>query len=489
MPDNSSPNDDSSDGVRAQAQADSITAANIIRDKVARIYAGEPSAADEIVEAESVVVRSKHQQFMHELNNSGKDLATIQTEWHNYYTGLPSDEKHQVWQEFYASGSITTQPLQPAINPVIHPHVSGDPTQYYSQDTASGKPAIVSGHSILPQVQQDVGHIQTGAADYDPQLLAEHKNLSARAKRQKAARTTPKQRVTRDTRSARDVQSAIRDTVTAGGKLKLKHHLQSLAFGLGIGALFVLIFLFGFFNEVVIAPFIQPSRVAAATPIIVDSSTVAPSANPEVIIPKINVQIPVVYGGVTINEEDIQNNLEDGVVHYPTTVNPGQQGNAAYFGHSSNNIFNKGKYKFAFVLLHTLVPGDTFYLTYNKVVYIYKVVDRKIVDPSEVGVLGPVAGQTATATLITCDPPGTSLKRLVVVGQQISPDPSGNAAAPTPAATAGTVKNSATTLPGNGPTLLSRLLSQSFGKTTLIILLILAVAFVLRWTSKTKRSS
>ena len=186
----------------------------------------------------------------------------------------------------------------------------------------------------------------------------------------------------------------------------------------------LIIFLFGFFNEVIIAPFIQPSRTAAATPLIVSSDSVAPTTTPEVIIPKINVEIPVNYSETSTNEADIENALENGVVHYPTTALPGQTGNAAFFGHSSNNIFNKGKYKFAFVLLHTLVPGDTFYLTYNGKVYVYKVISRTIVDPSNVGVLGPVPGQTATATLITCDPPGTSLHRLIVVGQQISPDPS-----------------------------------------------------------------
>ena len=39
--------------------------------------------------------------------------------------------------------------------------------------------------------------------------------------------------------------------------------------------------------------------------------------------------------------------------------------------------------------------------------------------------LGATA-KTNSATLITCDPPGTSLNRLVVVGEQISPDPKGN---------------------------------------------------------------
>jgi LPXTG-site transpeptidase (sortase) family protein len=135
---------------------------------------------------------------------------------------------------------------------------------------------------------------------------------------------------------------------------------------------------------------------------------------------------------------------------------PGQDGNAAFFGHSSNNIFNPGKYKFAFVLLHELVNGDTFYLTYSGQVYIYQVVSHQIVSPNDVAVLGSVSGQTATATLITCDPPGTSINRLVVVGKQISPDPNSNTAA-----TAHIIAQPAE-LASNGPSLWSRLWHDIF---------------------------
>jgi sortase A len=139
---------------------------------------------------------------------------------------------------------------------------------------------------------------------------------------------------------------------------------------------------------------------------------------------------------------------------------PGQQGNAAFFGHSSNNIFNPGQYKFAFVLLHQIVPGDTFYLTNAGKVYAYKVISRTIVDPSDISVLESIPGQTATATLITCDPPGTSLKRLIVVGQQVSPDPSGNtAAATTPSAAS---PQSPQNLPGNGPSFANRIWHDIF---------------------------
>jgi LPXTG-site transpeptidase (sortase) family protein len=205
------------------------------------------------------------------------------------------------------------------------------------------------------------------------------------------------------------------------------------------------------------------------------TDNVAPTTDPEVIIPKINVEIPVNYSETSTDEATIENDLKDGIVHYPTTSLPGQNGNTAFFGHSSNNIFNKGKYKFAFVLLHELVPGDVFYLTNNGKVYAYKVFSKTVVEPSEVGVLDPVEGHTATATLITCDPPGTSLHRLVVVGDQISPDPTGNGQS---TALAGGSSSAISQIVGNGPTLWTRWWGTGYGKTvTFLTLGILAVAF------------
>lgn len=433
-PNSSGQNDHPSDD---QTSDYAQNAADVIRKKVERIYAEEPSAGSEIQESERIAHRTKHQQFMYNLSQSGKDLATIQTEWHEYYQNLPDNEKHQVWQEFYDSQALITKPV----------------------------PAAGSAAS--------------------QQALSQLKLQVKQSPRPRPA--APRQSKISDARSTKEIQAALRNKVSAGGKLQAKHHLQSLLFGLGLGTVVIIIFLFGFFNEVFIAPFIQPSRVAAATPIIVSGNSVAPTTTPEVIIPKINVEIPVDYSETSTNENNIENDLEQGVVHYPTTVMPGQNGNAAFFGHSSNNIFNKGKYKFAFVLLHTLVTGDTFYLTYNDTVYVYKVISRTIVNPSDVAVLGPVAGQSATATLITCDPPGTSINRLIVVGQQISPNPSGNVE-PTAATTQATSASSTPTeLPGNGPTLWSKFAKTITGKVTIIVLLIAVFLIVLRWVNKPRR--
>ena len=397
---------------------DSNSAIELIRSKLDRLYLDEPNVADEAVESKQATHRSKHQRFMYELSTSGKDLATIQTEWHSYYQSLSDAEKHQVWQEFYAS--------QPSLK---HP-----------------------------------AHVESSTKE------------RARAKQPARRQAPSKPPKLKDVRDIHTVQQVIRHNVTAGGKLKAKHQLQSLLFGLGVGALIIFIFLFGFFNELFIAPFIQPSRAQADTPLIVSATSVAPTPNPEIIIPKINVEIPVDYSDTSTNEAVIENDLEAGVVHFPTTVLPGQDGNAAFYGHSSNNIFNPGKYKFAFVLLHTLVDGDTFYLTYNDKIYVYKVISHTVVSPSDVGVLGPVAGQTATATLITCDPPGTSINRLIVVGQQISPDPSSNTQA---ASTLASTTNLPTQLPSEGQTLWGRFISTTIGKLIVAVVILGALIYTL----------
>ena len=402
-------------------ESENSEAADLIRKKVADIYNEEPDAKIEAREAQETNRPSKHQAFMQQLISSGKDIATIQTEWHKYYLSLDEKEKLEVWDEFYSSNKNVKKAA------VIYPD--------QPKESSALKNQVISSNHYKPKQRSLV------------------------------------------TKPPRPMPTEIAKKPKA--RLKVKHHIQSLAFGLGLGFLAIFIFLFSFFNQVIIAPFIQPSR-NVSVPVIIGSDTIAPTATPEVIIPKINVQIPVVYNIHTTNENVIENDLEGGVIHFPTTALPGQLGNAAFFGHSSNNIFNPGKYKFAFVLLHTLVNGDTFYLTYNHTLYVYKVISHFIVNPNDTTVLNPVKGQQATATLITCDPPGTSINRLIVIGKQISPSISTDTQA-TPELSPTQAANS---LPGNGPSLWSRFISSAIGKVIIVALVLVAIIIIFRKASK-----
>ncbi|HEY5805952.1 MAG TPA: class D sortase [Candidatus Saccharimonadales bacterium] len=378
-------------------------AVEMLRRKIDAMYLQEPSAKQEAAEVKHLQAPgSKHQNFMRQLTTSGKSMAEIQTAWHNYYAALPDNEKHDVWQEFYRANAKDRQ---------LH----------------------------AQNVQQN-----QYAAPYALEPAAEKARLKPVIVSHEAPTHEEKQP---DKRSAAGIKKQIlkRVSTSRSTQEKAKQHLQSLAFGIGVGTLALLIALFGLFNELVVAPFIRPGS-AAATPIILNSGAPAPSSSPEVIIPKLNAQLPVVYGGQSLAESEVQKALEDGVFHYPTTAVPGQNGNVAIFGHSSNNIFNKGKYKFAFVLLKELEPGDIFYMTYEGKVYTYKVYGKKIVNPEDTWVLGPVEGKVATVALITCDPPGTTRHRLVVWGEQIGPDPSDNSTSATPSEALKTQD-----LPGKGP--------------------------------------
>lgn len=367
---------------------DRDAAAELIRRKVANAYDAEPAAAEEIKEIEHLDHKpSRHQLAMQQIQAESESVADVQTKWHAYYAALPEDQKHEVWREFYANQAQHSRYAQFARDAPKTPQPAPKPKEPVRKSSG----AIVS-------------NFQT---------------------------TQPSKRL-REARSAAEIKNTIRDKVSAGGKLQKKHHLQSLLFGLGMGALSLVVVLFGLFNEVVIAPFIQPSRNVSASPIIASNEEIIGDGTPKVIIPKINVEIPVDYNVPSMAEDVIQQALNSGTVHYPATVRPGEQGNSAIFGHSSNNIFNPGKYKFAFVLLSRLENGDTFYLTYNDKVYAYRVFKKQVVKPTDTWVLNPVEGKTATAALITCDPPGSTLNRLVVWGEQISPDPASATASEIP---------------------------------------------------------
>lgn len=383
----------------------SAAAANVIRTKLNRIFSYEPNAQEELEEVKSFdkTRLSKHQEFMDRLSKSGRSLAEIQTAWHEYYQQLPDDEKHQVWREFYAAHEKKKK--KPAEDRQIQKNqVSSSKTRPKTQP-----------HPVYSSPVKKV-------ADPKKDLLT------------KIAR-----------RSAKNKRNA---------------HAHSLIFGLGLGTLVMFIMMFTFFNERFITPFIRPSVNVSATPIIVDPNDNGPvSADPKIIIPKINVEAPVVYDEPSIEEEAIQKALERGVVHYSITPVPGELGNSVIVGHSSSNILNSGKYKFAFLLLKSLENGDTFIVNYNKTRYVYKVYNKFVTNPQDISVLNPPKdGKKAIMTLITCDPPGLSTNRLIIQAEQIFPNPNDNKQ-PSVDAQAETKPEE---LGGNAPSLWSRLVDGIF---------------------------
>ncbi|MFC1615984.1 sortase [Patescibacteria group bacterium] len=141
------------------------------------------------------------------------------------------------------------------------------------------------------------------------------------------------------------------------------------------------------------------------------------------VIPRIDQNIPIVNVSSenlikrdwSALEKDLQGALQDGVVHYPGTSLPGQNGNVVITGHSSYFPWDAGRFKDVFALLHDVVVGDKILVYHEQKKYIYEISEIKVVLPQDIKVLQQT--EDDQITLITCTPVGTNLKRLIVVGK------------------------------------------------------------------------
>lgn len=136
-----------------------------------------------------------------------------------------------------------------------------------------------------------------------------------------------------------------------------------------------------------------------------------------VVIEKIGVNAPVNRDVSVINEEAYLDSLHTGVAHAITSPYPSSDpGNVYLFAHSSINFWRLGRYAKVFNLLRKLELGDTIHVFYEGENYVYEVVNKEVhpewnTNPLTRPVLEP------TLTLQTCDPPGTTLNRLVVTAR------------------------------------------------------------------------
>src|SRR5680860_38759 len=227
---------------------------------------------------------------------------------------------------------------------------------------------------------------------------------------------------------------------------KSRHFIPILA-----GVIAVVIFLFLQYNRVLISnvtAYVSPGNIDPQNIVIDPNTDITVGPNPKLIIPKINVDVPVIYD--IGNDYDSQMTaMNKGVAQFAipgADSHPGQIGNTVIAGHSSNDLLDSGDYKFIFAQLDKLNVGDTIYANYSSKRYTYTVTKKEVVKPSEVNRL-VYPTTKPMLTLLTCTPIGTSINRLLVTAEQVSPDPSTSTAAPT------SDKSATKSIPGNSPTL------------------------------------
>lgn len=129
-------------------------------------------------------------------------------------------------------------------------------------------------------------------------------------------------------------------------------------------------------------------------------------------VPKLKIE----EATVRIGGEDLMKSL----IQYPGTALPGQYGNTVIFGHSVlPQFFNPKNYKTIFSTLPKMEEDDEILVNFDGIQYRYVV--RKIVEakPEDVAVLEQ-RYDSQWLSLITCVPPGTYLRRLIVWAQLVS---------------------------------------------------------------------
>ena len=133
-----------------------------------------------------------------------------------------------------------------------------------------------------------------------------------------------------------------------------------------------------------------------------------------IIIPKINANAKVIKNVDPFNSKIYQRALTQGVAHAKDTSTPDESGNTFIFAHSAGNWYEANQFNAVFYLLNKLETGDEIIVYYQSKKYTYSVNETKIINGDELNYMSSKIGQNQL-TLMTCWPPGTTLKRLVVI--------------------------------------------------------------------------
>jgi sortase A len=123
-------------------------------------------------------------------------------------------------------------------------------------------------------------------------------------------------------------------------------------------------------------------------------------------IPKLNITNAVV--------STIDTDLTKHLVNFDGGCTPPEKGNCVIFGHSTlPQLYNPKDYKTIFANILHIKIGDNIIVKVQGVTYTYTIFSIIVIDPDDTSVLAQTFDDSYLS-LITCTPPGTVWKRLVI---------------------------------------------------------------------------
>jgi sortase A len=363
-------------------------------------------------------------------------------------------------QHQQAASNIVRQQIESVYDQSTPQIETEPPTQATVEQARQQQHQTTAHHTLTPeQWKQYHSAWQEYYQKYYERYYVGHIHQARQAMAAQLQTPTPAQDETiSEDEALNDLRATLRNKIQERAtKIRKSRHFVPITAAVCV----MLVFAFLQYNQLLIAnvkAYISPGAIDPQN-IIVDpttSTTVDPSLT-NIIIPKINVDAPVNYD-VTTDYNQQMEAMRNGLAYFGipgANSKPGQVGNTPVAGHSSNDVFETGNYKFIFAQLEKMTEGDIIYANYQGTRYTYKVVKTEVVLPSEVNRL-VYPTDRPLLTLITCTPLGTAQKRLLVTAEQVNPSPASSQPAPAPS-TAGSAN---ATLPGTEPTLIERLFGR-----------------------------
>lgn len=374
-------------------QEEQSAAANVLRSQISALYGDRPVATPQPRETQETTNPYQRTHSEHPQPQADQWKA-YHSAWQNYY--------QQYYAAFYAHQQTQQAPAQPKEEPA-------------TSTTHQQAQSIFSQPTDLEQTAEDLSR--------DQALFELRQKLLGKVRHQ-------------------------------AKKVRGSKHFVPIAAALAV----VLVFMFLQYNRVLLATvnaYVSPGSIDPQNIVVDPTGEAVVGQDPRLVIPKINVDVPAIYG-VGSDHTSQMAAMEKGVAHFAipgASSRPGEIGNTVLSGHSSNDLFDRGDYKFIFAQLDKLVVGDSIYANYEGKRYTYIITKTEVVKPTEVSkLIYPTT--KPVMTLITCTPLGTSRDRLLVTAEQVSPDPA--KAAPAPSDSGGNT-GEGSSMPGDAPSLFERM--------------------------------
>jgi len=150
--------------------------------------------------------------------------------------------------------------------------------------------------------------------------------------------------------------------------------------------------------------------------VIKEAEAMGVDARFSIYVPKINAKSKVLENVDMNNEKEYLDALKQGVAHGKGTYFPGQGKNIFLFSHSVSEPEYIKEYNAVFYDLRDLDIGDEIIIYFSGIKYLYRVIEKDIASASDTSFLAKDFGGE-TLILQTCDPPGTTLRRLLVIAR------------------------------------------------------------------------